>query len=83
MSIELAEPRGQAPMESVAFCSGEGRAYLRNIEKLTGCRLRPIPMVAPMHRTKPRGLAKVDWSFTFAASAYNLVRMPRLLTAAT
>jgi len=42
-----------------------------------------IKTVAGMRRTKLRGLAKVDWSFTFAATAYNLVRMPKLLAAAT
>ena len=41
-----------------------------------------IKTVAGMRRTKLRGLAKVDWSFTFAATAYNLVRMPKLLAAA-
>jgi hypothetical protein len=30
-----------------------------------------------------RGLPKIDWSFTFAAAAYNLVRAPRLIAAAT
>ena len=30
-----------------------------------------------------RGLARVDWAFTFAAAAYNLVRLPKLLAEAT
>jgi hypothetical protein len=30
-----------------------------------------------------RGLAKVDWAFTFVAAAYNLVRVPKLIGAAT
>jgi len=42
-----------------------------------------IKTVAGMHRTKLRGLAKVDWSFTFAAAAYNLVRAPKLIAATT
>jgi transposase len=37
-----------------------------------------IKMIAGLRRTKLRGLAKVDWSFTFAAAAYNLIRLPRL-----
>ena len=41
-----------------------------------------IKAVAGLRRTKLRGLAKVDWAFTFAAAAYNLVRMPRLIGAA-
>ena len=38
-----------------------------------------IKTVAGMGRTKLRGRAKVDWAFTFAAAAYNLVRLPKLL----
>ena len=33
-----------------------------------------IKTVAGLRKTKLRGLPKVDWSFTFAAAAYNLVR---------
>src|SRR5712672_3119063 len=35
-----------------------------------------IKSVAGMRRIKLRGLPKVDWAFTFAAAAYNLVRAP-------
>ena len=38
-----------------------------------------IKTVAGLRRTKLRGLGKVDWSFTFAAAAYNLIRLPKLL----
>lgn len=38
-----------------------------------------IKMVAGMRKTRLRGLDKVDWAFAFAAAAYNLVRLPRLL----
>ncbi|HEX8414780.1 MAG TPA: IS5 family transposase [Sphingomicrobium sp.] len=38
-----------------------------------------IKTVAGLRRTKLRGLEKVDWSFTFAAAAYNLIRLPKLL----
>jgi transposase len=41
-----------------------------------------IKTVAGMKKTKLRGLDKVDWSFTFAAAAYNLVRLPKLLASA-
>jgi hypothetical protein len=30
-------------------------------------------------KTKLRGVDKVDWSFPFAAAAYNLVSLPKLL----
>jgi len=42
-----------------------------------------IKTVAGLRKTKLRGLANVDWAFTFAAAAYNLVRLPRLLEAPT
>ncbi len=38
-------------------------------------------VIAGMRKTKLRGLPKVDWAFTFAAAAYNLVRLPKLLGA--
>jgi transposase len=37
-----------------------------------------IKTVAGLRQTKLRGLPKVDWAFTFAAAAYNLVRLPKL-----
>lgn len=40
-----------------------------------------IKTVAGMGPTKLRGRAKVDWAVTFAAAAYNLVRLPKLLEA--
>jgi transposase len=41
-----------------------------------------IKTVAGMRKTKLRGLPKLDWAFTFAAAAYNLVRVPKLVAAA-
>ena len=38
-----------------------------------------IKGVGGLRQTKLRGLVKVDWSFTFAAAAYNLVRRPKLI----
>ena len=40
-----------------------------------------IKTVAGLRQTKLRGLPKVDWAFTFAAAAYNLVRLPKLIGA--
>jgi len=42
-----------------------------------------IKTVAGLRKTKLRGLPKVDWNFTFAAAAYNLVRAPKLIAVAT
>ena len=38
-----------------------------------------IKTVGGLRKTKLRGLPKVDWAFTFAAAAYNLVRLPKLM----
>jgi transposase len=35
--------------------------------------------IAPLRKLKHRGLFKVGWIFTFAAAAYNLVRMRKLI----
>jgi transposase len=42
-----------------------------------------IKAVAGLRKTRFRGLARVDLAFTFAAAAYNLVRLPRLLAGAS
>ena len=49
----------------------------KRIEKAFGW----IKTVAGLRRTRLRGLVKVDWAFTFAAAAYNLARMPKLIGA--
>ena len=35
--------------------------------------------VAGQRKTRFRGTARVGWAFTFAAAAYNLIRLPKLL----
>ena len=37
--------------------------------------------IAGLRKTKYRGLKKVGWSFTLAAAAYNLIRLPKLIGA--
>ena len=39
-----------------------------------------IKTVAGQEKTKFRGLDRVGWAFTFSAAAYNLVRLPKLLS---
>ncbi len=39
-----------------------------------------IKTVAGQQKTKFRGVDRVGWAFSFAATAYNLVRLPKLLT---
>ena len=40
-----------------------------------------IKIIAGQDRTKFRGRERVGWAFTFAAAAYNLARLPKLLEA--
>jgi transposase len=42
-----------------------------------------IKIVAGQRKTRFRGLDRVGWAFTFCAAAYNLVRLPKLLTTET
>ena len=35
--------------------------------------------VAGLRKARHRGLSKIDWQFTFAMAAYNLVRLPKLM----
>jgi transposase len=39
--------------------------------------------IAGQRRTKLRGIDRVGWSFTLAATAYNLIRLPKLLATPT
>ncbi|ADP70511.1 transposase IS4 family protein [Rhodomicrobium vannielii ATCC 17100] len=39
-----------------------------------------IKTIAGQDKTKFRGRDRVGWAFTFAAAAYNLVRLPKLMT---
>jgi transposase len=50
----------------------------KRIEEIFGW----LKTVAGLRKTRHRGVARVDWMFTFALAAYNLVRMRNLLNAA-
>jgi hypothetical protein len=54
---------------------GASQRVRKRIEEAFGW----IKTIGGQSRTKLRGLARVRWSFMFAAAAYNLVRLPRLL----
>ena len=41
-----------------------------------------LKTIALLHKVRHRGTLKVDWIFTFACAAYNLVRMRNLMTVA-
>jgi hypothetical protein len=49
----------------------------KRIEEAFGC----IKTVAGQEKTSFRGLDRVGWAFTFAAAAYNLVRLPMIVEA--
>ena len=51
------------------------QAIRKRIEEANGW----IKTVAPMRKTRHRGVRRVGWMFTFTAAAYNLIRLPKLL----
>ena len=57
---------------------GASQRIRKRIEEAFGW----IKIVGGQPKTKFRGIERVGFSFTFAAAAYNLVRMPKLLAAA-
>jgi hypothetical protein len=40
-----------------------------------------MKMIGGQEKTKFRGRERVGWAFTFAAAAYNLARLPKLMEA--
>ena len=42
-----------------------------------------IKTIAGQEKTKFRGRERVGWAFTFAAAAYNLARLPKLMAGPT
>ena len=49
----------------------------KRIEEIFGW----LKTVAGLRKTRHRGVARVQWMFTFALAVYNLVRMRNLLPA--
>ena len=56
---------------------GVSQCIRKRIEEAFGW----IKAVAGQAKTKFRGVERVSFAFTFAAAAYNLVRLPKLLAA--
>ena len=63
--------------EHPGFAISQGKRKL--VEKIFGW----IKWVAGLRKTKFRGRRRVDWMFTFAAAASNLVRLVKLIPAQT
>ena len=55
------------------------QAIRKRIEEVFGW----IKQGASLRQTRHRGFARVGWTFTLAAAAYNLIRLPRLLAGVT
>jgi hypothetical protein len=55
-----------------------GQRIRRRIEEAFGW----IKTVAGQEKTRFHGRDRVGWAFTFAAAAYNLVRLPKLIAEA-
>jgi IS5 family transposase len=60
-----------------------GYAISQRIRKRIEEAIGWIKTVAGQERTKFRGRERVGWSFTLAAAAYNLARLPKLIEAST
>src|SRR4051794_23764947 len=57
---------------------GQSQRIRKRIEEAFGW----IKTVAGQRKTKFRGRDRVGWAFAFAAAAYNLVRLPKLIAGA-
>lgn len=57
-------------------CYAVSQRIRKRIEEAFGW----IRTVAGQDKAKFRGRDRVGWAFTFAAAAYNLVRLPKLMT---
>ena len=60
----------------------DGYAVSQRIRKRIEEAFGWIKTVALQERTRFRGIGRVGFAFTFAASAYNLLRLPKLLAEA-
>jgi hypothetical protein len=85
----MIEPRADRPH---AIMLGADKAYDMQdfVNKLRSMRVTPlrkqieepfgwIQTIAGQDNTKFRGRNRVGWAFTFAAAAYDLVRLPKLI----
>ena len=59
-----------------------GRCYQPDLRKRIEESFAWIKTIAGLHKTKHKGLGRVAFQFIFAMAAYNLIRMPRLLSTA-
>jgi len=59
----------------------QGRSINQRIRKRIEASFGWVKTVVGLCKPKLRGLPKVDWAFTFAFTANNLVQLPNLMAA--
>ena len=82
-ALEMIEPRADKP-EAIdgRTTRHPGYAISQRIRKRIEEGFGWMKTIAGLKKTKYRGLERVGWSFTMAAAAYNLIRLPKLMGAA-
>ncbi|MCY3671046.1 MAG: transposase [Alphaproteobacteria bacterium] len=85
MDIEAHEARNTSGRRSNVgeeMSASEGyqasQVHRKRIEEVFGW----VSTVASLSKTRHRGLARMDWQFTLALAAYDLIQLPKLLRAA-
>jgi transposase len=73
--------KGRSSMIDGRTTRHSGYAVSQRIRKRIEEAFGWIKTIAGQERTKLRGRERVGWAFTFAAAAYNLARLPKLLEA--
>jgi len=74
--------RLQSPLAPRQGSIGKEKILSLRIRKRTEEGFGWIKTVAGQEKTKFLGCERVGFAFTFAAAAYNLIRLPKLLAAA-
>ena len=72
-------PAGDALRSTAGPTRHGGYAVSQRIRKRIEEAFGWIKTVALLEKTRFRGIGRVGFAFTFAAVAYNLVRLPKLL----
>jgi hypothetical protein len=60
-----------------------GYAVSKRVHKRIEVAFGWVKTIAGQEKTKFRGRERVGWAFTFAAAAYNLARLPKLMAGPT
>ena len=63
------------------MAASDGYAMSQRVRKRIEEVFAWVKTIAGWRKTRHRGLARVDWLFTLALAAYNLIRLPKLLAA--